>query len=192
MHRFIGSIGHLRSSGIVYCYSKKETMEVCSQLSALGISCDFYNSDVTPEHRQLVHHRWVKGQIKVVVATNGQQGVDCTRVPGSIHCVALLSLLTGLCGFLLCLFLPPLPAFGLGINKPDVRFVLHHTIPQSIETYAQESGRAGRDGLPSHCCLWYSPRDLPRQSIRVYANQDMTSHLYPMVSYCHQLDQCRR
>lgn len=71
MHRFIASIGHLRSSGIVYCYSKKETMEVCSQLSALGISCDFYNSDVTPEHRQLVHHRWVKGQIKVVVATNG-------------------------------------------------------------------------------------------------------------------------
>ena len=113
-------------------------------------------------------------------------------MPDPIHCVTLLRLLTGPAAGFCCACSSPLLAFGLGINKPDVRFVLHHTIPQSIETYAQESGRAGRDGLQSHCCLWYSPRDLPRQSIRVYANQDMTSHLYPMVSYCHQLDQCRR
>ena len=46
---------------------------MCSALSALGLSCDFYNSDVTPEQRQRVHHRWVKGDIKVVVATNGQR-----------------------------------------------------------------------------------------------------------------------
>src|SRR6266446_6623011 len=88
-------------------------------------------------------------------------------------------------------------AFGMGINKPNVRFVVHHDLPKNVEGFYQETGRAGRDGLPSECLLLFSAGDAVKYSRFIDEVSDekqrqiATTQLRQMVDFA-ESSECRR
>lgn len=109
---------------IIYCASRRRTEEMAEFLREKGISADFFHAGLPPETKKNVQQRFIRGDLRVIVATN---------------------------------------AFGMGIDKPDVRVVIHADIPGSLENYLQEAGRAGRDQESARCVLFYTPEDVERQ-----------------------------
>lgn len=112
---------HDNETGIVYCQTRKSVKFVATTLHRAGISSGIYHGGMNKEERQKMLTAWLKGESKVMIATN---------------------------------------AFGMGIDKPDVRYVLHYEFPASLEAYFQEAGRGGRDGKDAFAINYWQQEDL--------------------------------
>ena len=113
--------GKNRSSGIIYCLSRKQVSETAAQLKRDGILALPYHAGLSAQEREKNQTKFIRDDIQIIVATI---------------------------------------AFGMGINKPDVRFVIHYDLPRNIEGYYQEAGRAGRDGELARCTIMFGWKDV--------------------------------
>lgn len=118
IHKCLDMVKKMEGTGLIYCKSRKRTMEIADLLKSEGLRADFYHAGLPQEQRHQRQQEWLMGETRVMVCTN---------------------------------------AFGMGIDKPDVRFVIHLDSPDSLEHYYQEAGRAGRDGQTAYAILLTSP-----------------------------------
>ena len=170
---------HPDESGIVYCATRKETEALAESLnSAVAELRDAGGADVSDIGTIAVAYH---GGMSADAREKAQRDFVTDRVPVVVAT----------------------NAFGMGIDKSNVRFVIHHNMPESIEAYYQEAGRAGRDGEPSRCTLLWNESDIVTRRRLLdsdYENERLTPEeqeavraskrrlLDAMVGYCRTTD----
>lgn len=139
-------------SGIIYTSTIKESEELSLALTEENLRVKYYHAQLEPEHKTIIHKRWLENKYQAVVATT---------------------------------------AFGMGIDKPDVRFVIHYSLPKSLEGLYQESGRAGRDGEKSDCIVMFGLNDF----LKHHSNANRPAEeqqAKDILAYCLEKNRCRR
>ncbi|ORZ21019.1 P-loop containing nucleoside triphosphate hydrolase protein [Lobosporangium transversale] len=176
-------------AGIIYCGQRAMCEELAERLVEDGIMAAPFHSGMTPKQKASVQRRWCADSKALIHNKDGSKENPVDVIVATI-------------------------AFGMGIDKPNVRFVCHWELPKTIEGYYQESGRAGRDGALSHCILYYSREDrakiefiLQVEKERVQSKNEKSSigssdqrripgmdslqSFQSMVNYCENVTQCR-
>ena len=141
-------------SAIVYVRNRQRAQELAAYLQEKGISADFYHAGLSSKERSDKQEKW-----KAFGVESRKSNVESqrTRVIVATN------------------------AFGMGIDKPDVRVVIHHDLPDTIEAYFQEAGRAGRDEQKAFAVLLYDPSDKTKARKRIadnYPDEETLHNVY--------------
>ncbi|MDO4571687.1 MAG: RecQ family ATP-dependent DNA helicase, partial [Planctomycetia bacterium] len=152
---------HHPGSGIVYTSSRKRTDEVANYINTFTRRrAVAYHAGMNAEDRRVVQEEFMRGK-------QPPSAEEASEIPPVALQKADIVVAT--------------TAFGMGVDKPDVRFVIHYNMPGSLEGYYQEAGRAGRDGKPSHCILLFSYADRRTQEFFIegaYPSKDVVRQVY--------------
>ena len=134
-------LNRVPGSAIVYVRNRQRTQELAAYLNEKGISADYYHAGLTSKERSKKQEAWKKfrGRSHSELLDGSKTAYRLEAKGEETRIIVATN------------------AFGMGIDKPDVRMVIHHDLPDTIEAYFQEAGRAGRDEQPAYAVLLYDP-----------------------------------
>ena len=144
-------LSRVPGSAIVYVRNRQRSQELAAYLKEKGISADFYHAGLSSKERSAKQEAWKKFRSSGVQEFRGS-GVTSEQAQSAAE-----PLNRGKVSPTPTRVIVATNAFGMGIDKPDVRVVIHHDLPDTIEAYFQEAGRAGRDEQKAFAVLLYDP-----------------------------------